>query len=155
MFKKFLNLSLEIPYSVISRYTIAYISRATDKLSETDILKLLEKSDSYNNGLGIKGILLFNEGSFLQVLEGDEKIVKNLFNKIAKDDRHDTLIKLFDQKINEMIFRDYNSKFNVLATKFDWITLNEYLKRQRRTGFTSEVLDMLEPFLEARKFQYT
>jgi hypothetical protein len=54
-----------------------------------------------------------------------------------------------------MIFRDYNSKFNVLATKFDFITLNEYLKRQRRIGFKSEVSDMLEPFLQARKFQYT
>jgi hypothetical protein len=77
---------------MINKYTIAYNSRASPQMSETDLLELLDNSDNSNNDLGIKGILLFNEGNFLQVLEGEERVVNNLYEKIARDDRHILLL---------------------------------------------------------------
>jgi hypothetical protein len=74
---------------MINKYTIAYISRSSPQMRETE---LLDNSDNSNNDLGIKGILLFNEGNFLQVLEGEERVVNNLYEKIARDDRHILLL---------------------------------------------------------------
>ena len=36
----------------------------------------------------ITGMLLYHEGSFIQVLEGEEACVEALFAKISEDDRH-------------------------------------------------------------------
>ncbi|BAO54105.1 BLUF domain-containing protein [Nonlabens marinus] len=134
-------------------YTILYISRAADQLNEIDILELLENSEYRNNKKGLNGILLYGEGSFLQVLEGEESLVKETFAKIEKDKRHDTLIVLFEEKAKEMVFRNYNSKFNLVIDKFDWLNLNEYLKRKRRMGLESEMEELLRPFLESRNFE--
>ena len=133
-------------------YTISYISRATGKLDETEILELLENSEYRNNKKGLNGILLYADGSFLQVLEGEENLVKETYAKISKDDRHDTLIVIFEEKNTEMVFRNYNSKFNLVSDKFDWLNLNEYLKRKRRMGLESAIEELLRPFLQNRNF---
>ena len=40
-----------------------------------------------NQKLGLTGILLCNDGSVLQVLEGDREIVTDLYNRITEDPR--------------------------------------------------------------------
>ncbi len=44
---------------------------------------------SRNKQLGVTGALLLADGHFVQVLEGDEMIVRALYDHIATDPRHD------------------------------------------------------------------
>ncbi|MBQ0737313.1 BLUF domain-containing protein [Mesonia mobilis] len=46
----------------------------------------------------MKGLLLFSYGNFFQVIEGETAKVNNLWQKIKKDDRHKSIIKIFEEK---------------------------------------------------------
>lgn len=73
-------------------FTLSYHSRnliedlAMDSLSALDAL--LQVSRSRNASLGVTGALLFNEGRFLQLLEGDEDSVRAIYASIVRDGRH-------------------------------------------------------------------
>ena len=51
-------------------------------------MELLTQSRENNTLAGITGLLLYKEGKFLQVLEGDDLLVRKLISKIEKDPRH-------------------------------------------------------------------
>jgi hypothetical protein len=69
-------------------HQLVYISAAEHAFTELELEQLLAKARENNTSLDISGMLLFHEGSFIQALEGDKEKVNQLYNKIAKDDRH-------------------------------------------------------------------
>ena len=69
-------------------HQLVYISAAEHAFTEPELEQLLEKARENNASLDISGMLLFHEGSFIQALEGNKVKVNELYNKIAKDDRH-------------------------------------------------------------------
>jgi len=59
-----------------------------------------------NKARGITGIIVYHEGQFLQILEGRERVVESLFEKISKDPRHDHVELLLRTEIIERSFAD-------------------------------------------------
>ncbi len=49
-------------------------------------------------------MLLFAEGSFLQVLEGPREAVEDLFFDIRTDTRHTGIVKIYQEKTEKRIF---------------------------------------------------
>jgi len=72
-------------------YYMVYVSSAISLLDQQELVAILEHSRAYNSALDITGMLLYGEGTFIQVLEGDEKRVASLFEKIRKDPRHENV----------------------------------------------------------------
>jgi hypothetical protein len=62
---------------------IVYQSQAVGIPTTADLRFLLRQSRANNSGLGITGLLLYGNGSFLQVLEGEAQIVRELYAKFA------------------------------------------------------------------------
>ncbi|WP_194850731.1 BLUF domain-containing protein [Nonlabens antarcticus] len=135
-----------------SFYTICYISRADEALSHFEINDMLQRSSECNNENGIKGILLFNRGNFLQVLEGAKENLVALYEKIAFDKRHDTVYEIYHGATEYATFLNYNAQFNLLEKKTDLIALKEYLRRNCYSGTDSELVRKLEPFLSVEHF---
>lgn len=69
-------------------YQLIYTSSATSSLDELAIYEIAQNSKDNNQALDITGLLLFHQGMVMQVLEGGEKEVSSLYNKIANDHRH-------------------------------------------------------------------
>ena len=69
-------------------YQLLYHSRATAQLGEAELPELLERARHYNAEHHITGLLLHSNGYFVQVLEGEETAVRDLFAKIQQDPRH-------------------------------------------------------------------
>ena len=77
-------------------YTILYISKARWALDQHELSLLLEQSRSWNDPHGLTGFLAYVEGTdnygvqgrFIQVLEGSEKEVTDIFTNIQVDLRH-------------------------------------------------------------------
>ncbi len=69
-------------------YQLIYTSSATEALNDAAMRELAMIANYRNAEIGITGMLLFNEGSILQVLEGEETTVKMLFEFIKNDTRH-------------------------------------------------------------------
>ena len=69
-------------------YHLVYTSVAVAPFSEVDLIQLLEQSRNSNKTTDITGILLYIQGKFIQVLEGEKTVVNKLYTKIVGDVRH-------------------------------------------------------------------
>ncbi len=130
-------------------YTIAYISRAADHMEVGQIKELLEYAGGWNSSNNLKGLLLYNEGNFFQVIEGEKETVVDLYDKIKEDSRHDNLVELFSEPTRDPVFEDYSSRFNLITNEYDLITLKEYLKRRKITFQKPGLVNQIETFLGA------
>ena len=95
-----------------------YTSAATMtnfRISELDAL--LEKARINNANLGITGMLLYEDGSFFQVLEGGRTDVEALFEKIAKDKRHKNAKKVIFEPIEERAFAEWTMGYPRITFK--------------------------------------
>jgi len=99
----------------MSVFTIAYHSRnlIEDQTmnSAVEFQRLLEQSRTRNAKLGITGALLFNEGRFVQILEGDEATVMELLEDIKRDPRHTDIDVLPPRVFPERTFAHWSMAF--------------------------------------------
>lgn len=95
-------------------YRLVYVSAATVKFGKPELLALLNKARDNNQGLGISGLLLFRDGDFLQMLEGERSAVKRLFNVIERDPRHSGTIVLLEEEAESRLFADWSMGFRDL-----------------------------------------
>jgi uncharacterized membrane protein (DUF373 family) len=90
---------------------LSYASTATYELSPDALLQLLQQCRINNAAKHITGILLYAQGTFFQVLEGDETAVNNLYAVIEKDPRHKNVTLLEKQEISERTFPYWSMGF--------------------------------------------
>ncbi len=101
--------------------SILYVSSATELLSNEELLSLLEQCRHNNAALDITGMLLYKDGNFMQVLEGPDAAVRQIYMRILSDARHTGAIKLLEQSIEERQFASWTMGFKNL----DEVTPNE------------------------------
>jgi uncharacterized Fe-S cluster-containing MiaB family protein len=97
---------------------IVYASAATVPFGQSDLIELLKIARQKNSAVDISGMLLYNAGSFLQVLEGPDENVDALYAKIQKDTRHARFLLLSRKAIQEREFEKWSMGF-VNATRVD------------------------------------
>jgi hypothetical protein len=90
---------------------IIYASAATVPFSELALTLLLRGARANNTRLGVTGMLLYQDGSFLQAIEGDEPILEALFQKIARDERHGRVNTLLRREVEARHFGDWAMGF--------------------------------------------
>ncbi len=133
-------------------FFLVYISSATQPFSVDDLSTLLAVSRKNNAELGITGMLLYKDGNFMQVLEGDEGAVRGLYARIEADPRHDGEITL-QQGFAEgrqfpdwsMGFRDLNSPEESSSPGYSEF-LNVPLTGQEFSGDASRAQKLLLTF---------
>ncbi len=86
---------------------LIYASKETTHFTEDMIVDLLEQARANNSELNVSGMLVYSEGSFFQVLEGEEAVVNALFEKIEQDERHTGTVKIICEAIAERGFSDW------------------------------------------------
>lgn len=107
-------------------HSLIYVSAAAHLYSDQELIDILSVSRINNSRLGVTGLLLYHDGSILQILEGEEEILNTLFNKIKKDHRHKGVIKMMDISIGERSFQDWSMGFKQISDA-DWSQLSGYL----------------------------
>lgn len=70
-------------------FQLIYTSSATQEFWPDDLFALVEKSRSKNALRELTGMLLFHGGQFLQLLEGPELAVRECFEMVRHDPRHE------------------------------------------------------------------
>jgi len=91
--------------------TIVYSSKATYPMENSELVAMLNKSRSSNEKNNITGLLLYEDGYFLQVLEGETQELEQLFENIRQDNRHYEIITYWKVEINERKFGDWKMGF--------------------------------------------
>ena len=86
---------------------LIYCSVANHMFSNEELDGLLRIARKNNAKEDITGMLLYSEGSFFQVLEGEEEKIKHLFKTINKDKRHHSITIVIQESIAERSFADW------------------------------------------------
>lgn len=94
--------------------SLVYVSNAARHFTEEELAALLNKSREKNARLDITGMLLYKDGAFMQVLEGPEDAVRELFRTIEADDRHKSVVTLLEWTIQKRQFADWKMAFRNL-----------------------------------------
>ena len=92
-------------------YQIVYTRVATSAMGDDQLKDILVKARAKNHDLRVTGLLLYSEGMILQVLEGEEGVVKSLYGQIKADARHTTVNTLADGAIERRVFPDWSMGF--------------------------------------------
>jgi len=110
-------------------FQIIYISE-TDNSHDHDVLmSILKQSDINNKINSVTGVLIYNGGVFLQLLEGRNEDILALYSKILIDKRHSKIKKIYEGYSNSRIFNDWT-----MAHK----NINEY---------ASDIREKIETFI--------
>jgi hypothetical protein len=88
-------------------WQLVYASAATNGFAASDLDAVLRVAREHNAGAEITGMLLFVEPSFLQVLEGTQGHVDELFERIRADRRHTRALLLLREPIEHRSFPDW------------------------------------------------
>ncbi len=86
---------------------LIYTSAVCRPLGEEGLARLLEGARRHNATHGITGMLLYCEGTFFQVLEGEPDVIEALIGRIARDPRHANLTVIVRESIPRRNFGEW------------------------------------------------
>ncbi len=92
---------------------IAYVSRAAAGLTTPDALEIARGAAERNRRRGLTGALLFADGHFVQVLEGETLCVRDRIEAIAADPRHHAMDLRLARHVHDRLFEG------------EWMTLRQ------------------------------
>lgn len=90
---------------------LIYSSSAAIPFSDVVLQELLAQARANNEQLQVTGLLLYHEGQFMQLLEGEAAVIRALYDVIEKDSRHTGIFKLADKPIEARSFPDWSMAF--------------------------------------------
>jgi len=92
-------------------FHLIYASAARWPHSRQELMALLEVARTRNSELGVTGMLLYSEGSFFQVLEGEQATLESLFAVIRNNPRHERITKIIQEPIPSRAFGDWSMAY--------------------------------------------
>jgi hypothetical protein len=91
-----------------------YASTAESIFKESDLPALLEHARSANAKRSLTGMLLYIEGGFFQVLEGDDAVVDAAYSSIRRDPRHSKITLIIREPIAARDFSEWTMGFSTV-----------------------------------------
>ena len=96
-------------------YQIMYASQAAEPMSVAGLEAILADARTGNQARNVSGALVYVDGVFFQVIEGEEDVVRRLMANIANDTRHHSVKIIHEAEVEERVFRSW-SMAHVSAT---------------------------------------
>ncbi|MBT8263545.1 MAG: BLUF domain-containing protein [Bacteroidia bacterium] len=130
--------------------TICYVSTASPSLNKEGLSELYKEVILKNTLFNITGILLYSDGNFMQIMEGEADELGALYQNIENDSRHHHLIKLTESNISQRIFENYSNGFTIVNNESEVFKLNLYLKwlKENFEGDVERLFKIVKPFLK-------
>jgi hypothetical protein len=133
---------------------LVYVSNRKPNCSSEEIEKILASCEKNNPSLNITGVLLYSETKFIQLVEGEAKVIMDLYEKIKKDDRHSNTMMISYNAIKEKSFPSWhmgtrnisstNVHFKTDISADDKVVFNSILNGKEENG--QKVLNLLRKF---------
>jgi len=132
---------------------LIYVSSANKLLSPEELADLLTISVKNNNLSHITGLLLYLDGNFMQVLEGEEADVDFFYKKILRDSRHHDVIIMDRSTIEHRDFESWSMGFKALANdEIAQITGYSSISSLKSLAMNGDALDILLQFLKNNRY---
>ena len=105
-------------------FYLLYYGVESSKFGEADFDELLSQARERNESLEITGKLIYCEGTFIQVLEGSEKNVMDVYASIKTDKRLIATKVVTTGTVEQRYFKDWDMDFDQISPA----TINELEK---------------------------
>jgi hypothetical protein len=92
-------------------YRIMYSSQASAPLGVAGLQQILDDARTGNEAHDVTGVLVYVDGVFFQVLEGDREVVRRLMASIARDTRHHSVKVFHEAEAGERAFASWRMAF--------------------------------------------
>lgn len=92
-------------------YQMMYSSQATRPMSAADLERILVDARVGNEARNVTGALIHVEGVFVQVLEGEEPVLRELMAGIARDSRHRSVKVFYESPVAERAFASWRMAY--------------------------------------------
>ena len=83
---------------------LIYYSRASKEMTEKEINEILATAHERNKDLCVSGILIYYNGYFVQLLEGNRVPVNQIFQCISNDERNENVTVM---SVREIVHKSY------------------------------------------------
>lgn len=115
---------------------IVYSSRAFNPMDSTSLQQILVDARNGNEARDVTGALIYVDGVFLQILEGERGVLDALLTSIRSDSRHDAMKVFHESEIADRAFSDWRMAYlsTDLADMSCWAGLEG-------TGTIDELID--------------
>ena len=95
---------------------LIYVSQAVAAMSPQALNSLQQHARSANRAAGLTGCLIYQDGYFMQMLEGTQETLSNLLNKIKGDPRHRNLRIVIEGAARQRIFPNWGLEVRDLTS---------------------------------------
>ena len=92
-------------------YQIMYSSEAAEPMTVTGLEQILTDARAGNELRNVTGALVYVDGVFFQILEGDEDVVRNLMTSIASDSRHHSVKVVYEAEVDARAFESWRMAY--------------------------------------------
>ena len=96
-------------------FRMVYVSTASKLFDSAELREMLKEANERNKETGITGMLLYKDGQFMQVLEGEAEAVTATFSRINRDPRHHGIMVLVRGSVQERRFPTWSMAFRDLS----------------------------------------
>ncbi len=131
-------------------HTVCYISNAVQLWQSDQLDILFSCAKNKNTTKNVTGLLLYSDGTFLQILEGESETVHSLFMKIKNDTRHNQITIMMDREIEQRMFKDYQTGSGVLEDLKELKKLKSRIHLPKASKYTKSLWAILKPFYAVR-----
>ena len=125
--------------------SVTYTSLARLDLQESDLEDIHRVAREQNALDGVTGLLVFNGTHFLQIIEGSEKAIEDLIERLRRDPRHSGFEIRDRRKVEARSFPDWSMELvRVKASYFE-----------ARDTIADRIPDSVPEAIRARLFRMT
>ena len=91
-------------------HMISYVSDVmiAPHMIKDEMINIVNEAQINNDRNNLTGVLFYENKHFFQIIEGEEKNLRNVFTAIENDGRHCRLTKLIDQPVPKRTFTQWS-----------------------------------------------
>ena len=123
------ELQVDVPDTAPPLHYLIYVSQATHLLSSDSLNALQKQAQSFNRSTGISGCLVYQDGYFMQMLEGKRDALFALMDRVKTDHRHRDVRVVIEGPARRRFFVDWGM---VLRDLNEELIDHEFAPWQRR-----------------------
>jgi diguanylate cyclase (GGDEF)-like protein/PAS domain S-box-containing protein len=109
----------DVPGARPAVHFLIYVSRATRPVSPEELDALQKHAQASNRAAGISGCLVYRDGCFMQMLEGQREALFALRDKVKADTRHGDFRLVIEGPTTRRMFRDWGMILRDLSRDAD------------------------------------
>ena len=135
---------------------VVYVSTAKTLLNDQELVALLTSARKSNDELGVTGVLLYHDGSFLQYFEGPHASVDQVYNKVRHSSMHHGLLELMREPIATRRFGSWSMGFtqvpkDAILQLSNTLWLHGQAQAEAASGADSMGVALLKEFWESNR----